>query len=115
MTATATDNKMDGLAGSGVHHVPYWIYTDAEIYQREMERIFCGKSWNYVALAAEVPNPGDYKRSWVGDRPVVVSAIRTARSTFSSIDVRIAVYNSVSTITGTPKTLFVPIINGLMT
>ena len=74
MTATATDNKMDRRwPEAGVHHVPYWIYTDAEIYQREMELIFCGKSWNYVALAAEVPNPGDYKRSWVGDRPVVVT------------------------------------------
>ena len=74
MTATATDNKMDRRwPEAGVHHVPYWIYTDAEIYQREMERIFCGKSWNYVALAAEVPNPGDYERSWVGDRPVVVT------------------------------------------
>ena len=58
---------------TGIHQVPYWIYTDPDIYQREMERIFCGKSWNYVALAAEVPNPGDYKRSWVGDRPVVVT------------------------------------------
>ncbi|MEC7655647.1 MAG: Rieske 2Fe-2S domain-containing protein, partial [Pseudomonadota bacterium] len=74
MTATATDNKMDRRwPEAGVHHVPYWIYTDAGIYQREMERIFCGKSWNYVALAAEVSNPGDYKRSWVGDRPVVVT------------------------------------------
>ena len=74
MTATATDNMIERRwPGAGVHHVPYWIYTDAEIYQREMERIFCGKSWNYVALAAEVPNPGDYERSWVGDRPVVVT------------------------------------------
>ena len=74
MTAVATDNVMERRwPEAGTHHVPYWLYTDAEIYQREMERIFCGKSWNYVALDAEVPNAGDFKRSWIGDRPVVVT------------------------------------------
>ena len=74
MTVTAADNISERRwPEAGIHHVPYWIYTDPGIYQREMERIFCGKSWNYVALGAEVPNPGDYKRSWVGDRPVVVT------------------------------------------
>lgn len=53
--------------------VPDWIYTSPEVYQREIERIFHGRSWNYVALEAEVANPGDYKRSFVGPTPVVVS------------------------------------------
>lgn len=53
--------------------VPDWIYTSPEIYQREIKRIFHGRSWNYVALEAEVPNPGDFKRSYVGPTPVVVS------------------------------------------
>jgi salicylate 5-hydroxylase large subunit len=57
----------------GVGRVPYWIYTDAELYTREQERIFCGPSWNYVALEAEIPNPGDFKRTFVGDRSVVVA------------------------------------------
>ena len=58
---------------AGTHHVPYWLYSDPKIYEREMGLIFCGKSWNYVALDAEVPNLGDFKRSWIGDRPVVVT------------------------------------------
>lgn len=53
--------------------VPDWVYTSPEVYQREIERIFHGRSWNYVALEAEVANPGDYKRSFVGPTPVVVS------------------------------------------
>jgi salicylate 5-hydroxylase large subunit len=57
----------------GVSRVPYWIYTDAELYAREQERIFCGPSWNYVALEAEIPNAGDFKRTFVGDRSVVVA------------------------------------------
>ncbi len=43
------------------------------IYQREVERIFHGPTWNFVALEAEMPNPGDYKRSYVGPTPVVVA------------------------------------------
>ena len=38
-----------------------------------MERIFHGRTWNYVALEAEVPNPGDFIRSNVGPTPVVVT------------------------------------------
>jgi salicylate 5-hydroxylase large subunit len=56
----------------GVSRVPYWLYTDPEIYRLEQERIFCGPSWSYVALEAEVPEPGSFKRSFIGEKPVVV-------------------------------------------
>src|SRR3989454_3575560 len=56
----------------GVSRVPYWVYTDAEVYRREQQRIFRGASWSYVALAAEIPRPGDFKRSTIGEVPVVV-------------------------------------------
>ena len=56
----------------GVTRVPFWVYTDPGIYVREQERIFSGRSWSYVALAAEVPSPGDFKRSAIGEQPVVV-------------------------------------------
>jgi salicylate 5-hydroxylase large subunit len=58
---------------SGNDRIPFQIYTDPEIYAREQERIFGGPSWSYVGLAAEVPEPGDFKRSTVGDRPIVVT------------------------------------------
>jgi salicylate 5-hydroxylase large subunit len=56
----------------GTTRVPFWVYTDPQLYQREQERIFAGPSWCYVGLAAEIPNPGDFKRSFVGDKPVVL-------------------------------------------
>ncbi len=56
-----------------LHFIPDWVYTSEAVYAREMERIFRGRSWNYVALEAEIPEPGDFKRSYVGDTPVVVS------------------------------------------
>jgi anthranilate 1,2-dioxygenase large subunit len=57
----------------GLTSIPDWVYTHPQIYVREIERIFHGRSWNFVALEAEIPNPGDYKRSYVGPTPVVVS------------------------------------------
>jgi anthranilate 1,2-dioxygenase large subunit len=57
----------------GPTRIPDWVYTDETIYQREVEKIFHGRTWNYVALDCEIPNPGDYIRSNVGPTPVVVA------------------------------------------
>ncbi|WP_346779234.1 aromatic ring-hydroxylating dioxygenase subunit alpha [Burkholderia sp. Ac-20365] len=56
----------------GCSRIPFWVYTDEAIYRREQERIFRGPNWAYVALECEIPNPGDFKRSFVGDLPIVV-------------------------------------------
>lgn len=57
----------------GLTRIPDWVYTSGEVYAREVERIFHGRTWNYVGLEAEVPKPGTYKRSNVGPTPVVVT------------------------------------------
>lgn len=56
--------------GAGVSRVPYRIYTDADVYQQEQERIFRGDAWHYVAMELEIPNGGDYKSNYIGDTPV---------------------------------------------
>ncbi|HEY7240597.1 MAG TPA: aromatic ring-hydroxylating dioxygenase subunit alpha [Burkholderiales bacterium] len=56
----------------GDSRVPYFIYTDAEVYRRELERIFEGPTWSYVALECELPRPGDYKRGFIGETSVFV-------------------------------------------
>lgn len=71
-TGAAQTARTPWTAGD-LSHVPYWIYRDPEIYAREQARIFGGPNWNYVALESEVPEPGDFKRSFVGDRPVIVT------------------------------------------
>jgi len=58
--------------------VPFWAYTDAQLYQRELEKIFHGPHWCYVGLEAEVPNVGDYRLSWVGERQVILVRDRVA-------------------------------------
>ena len=65
---TATDHWPE----EGISRVPYWIYSDPANYKREQEKVFGGPHWNYVALSCELPNPGDFKRSYVGDKPVVI-------------------------------------------
>ena len=57
----------------GLTRIPDWVYTDQTIYEREVDKIFHGRTWNYVALECEIPNPGDYIRSNVGPTPVVVA------------------------------------------
>jgi salicylate 5-hydroxylase large subunit len=55
-----------------ISRVPYRIYTDTALYARELERLFYHGHWCYVGLAAEIPNPGDFKRSAIGERQVVM-------------------------------------------
>ena len=52
--------------------VPYPVFNEAEIFDLEQERIFRGPIWCYAALEAEIPNPGDYKTTFIGDTPIVV-------------------------------------------
>lgn len=56
----------------GWTRVPFWVYADPELYRRELETFFYGPTWNYVALDCETPEVGSYKRSWIGERQVVV-------------------------------------------
>lgn len=57
----------------GLDFIPDWVYTSESVYEREIARIFHGDTWNFVALECEIPNSGDYKRSYVGATPVVVA------------------------------------------
>ncbi|HCP76426.1 MAG TPA: biphenyl 2,3-dioxygenase, partial [Pusillimonas sp.] len=74
-TLGSKDDALENYAWpeNDLHYIPDWVYTSQEVYDREMELIFRGDTWNFVALEAEIPNHGDYKRSYVGDTPVVVS------------------------------------------
>jgi len=58
--------------GTG-YRVPYHVFTDPGVYAREQREIFRGLHWSYVALEAEIPNPGDFKTTFIGDIPVVVT------------------------------------------
>lgn len=71
----AAADPLDGFRWPNADYTrtPYRVFTDAQIYEREMARIFRGATWNYLALEAEVPDPGSFKMVQVGNVPVVVS------------------------------------------
>ena len=57
--------------------IPYWLYHDADVYKQEQDLIFRGATWAYLCLEAEIPNPGDYKTTWVGDTPILINRDRS--------------------------------------
>ncbi len=57
----------------GVSRVPLRVYTDQALYVQEQQKIFRGPTWNFVALEVELPNAGDFKSTFVGDTPVVIT------------------------------------------
>lgn len=72
-TDPLTDTRKYYWPDDGISKIPYWIYTDPGVYELEQQRIFQGPTWNYVGLEAEIPNPGDFKCTFVGECPVVVT------------------------------------------
>ena len=62
----------------GSSRVPFWVYTDEQLYQQELEKIFYGAHWSYVGLEVEIPNTGDYFLSHVGERQVLMVRDRVA-------------------------------------
>jgi salicylate 5-hydroxylase large subunit len=75
-------------SNEGVSRVPLWLYSDPAVYRREQERIFGGPFWSYVGLAAEVPQPGDFKRTQIGEKSVVL--VRDRQGTLNVVANRCA-------------------------
>lgn len=57
----------------GYTRAPYWAYSDPEVYAREQALIFRGTSWHYLGLEAEVPEPGCYKTTYIGETSVLLT------------------------------------------
>lgn len=72
----------------GASRIPARVYTSPEVYARELERIFYGRHWSYVGLAAEVPEPGSFKRTSIGERSVIM--IRNRRGEINVLENRCA-------------------------
>jgi anthranilate 1,2-dioxygenase large subunit len=53
--------------------VPYGVFTSQAVYDREQARIFRGPTWSFLGLEAEIKQPGDFKSTFIGDTPVVMT------------------------------------------
>ncbi|WP_017760624.1 aromatic ring-hydroxylating dioxygenase subunit alpha [Pseudacidovorax intermedius] len=56
----------------GTSRIPFAAYTRDDLHRQELERFFYRGHWCYVGLEAEIPNPGDFKRTAVGERSVIL-------------------------------------------
>lgn len=59
-----------------VNKVPYQVFIDDDIFQQEQEKIYRGPFWFFVGLEAEIPKANDFKTTFIGQTPVVIT--RTA-------------------------------------
>ena len=54
------------------HHLPGYIYTSPEIFEREKREIFL-KDWLCVGRTEELANPGDFMTFRVIDEPIIIT------------------------------------------
>ena len=73
MTMAATLKEPFDWPQDGVTRVPYRVFSDPEIYALETERIFRGPVWHFLCLEIDIPKPGDYRTTSVGEIPVIVT------------------------------------------
>jgi salicylate 5-hydroxylase large subunit len=59
-------------SSEGVSRVPFWAYTRDDVHKQELDKFFYTRHWCYVGLEAEIPSAGDFRRSAIGERSVIM-------------------------------------------
>jgi salicylate 5-hydroxylase large subunit len=57
----------------GTSRVPFALYANPDNHKKELDRFFYKAHWSYVGLEAEIPQPGDFKRTVIGERSVIMT------------------------------------------
>jgi len=79
MSASISGRAEYHFPAADCSRIPYGMYLDPEIYALEQQRIFRGPVWNFLALEAEIPEPGDFRVVGVGETNVIVNRDREGR------------------------------------
>nr|WP_031364940.1 anthranilate 1,2-dioxygenase large subunit AndAc [Caballeronia sordidicola] len=73
LNAPASAQRSIDFAQPDGSRVPYAVFSSLEVYELEQQRIFRGPTWSFLGLECEIPEVGDFKSTFVGDTPVVVT------------------------------------------
>jgi len=57
---------------AGTSRIPFAAYTDDARHRLELDRFFCGAHWCFVGPEGEIPDAGDFKRTSIGERSVIM-------------------------------------------
>ena len=66
------EHSVKWVKDAGETRVPYGLFGDEAIHEREQRLVFQGPTWNYLCLDAELPAAGDFRTTFVGAMPVIV-------------------------------------------
>ena len=64
------EDLVDDRVSEGVFRIDRSVYTDQNIFDAEIERIF-EKSWVYLCHESQIPEEGSYFAADIGRHPVV--------------------------------------------
>ena len=72
------NGRLDGLVDVDRGVVSREIFVNEEIYRQELERIF-GRAWLYVGHESQIPKPGDFLASSMGEESVILCRDRAGK------------------------------------
>ena len=68
----STDLSMDNLVDNHNATIRPALFSHPAIYEQELEQIFA-RMWLFVGHESQIPNPGDFVRSRMGEEQVIVT------------------------------------------
>jgi phenylpropionate dioxygenase-like ring-hydroxylating dioxygenase large terminal subunit len=78
MATARTSGYRTGLVDMATGQISREIFVNDEIYQEELERVFT-RAWLFVGHESQIPNPGDFFVSSMGEESVILCRDRAQK------------------------------------